>query len=271
MNNKILKFAFIFACIGMTFYACQDEDIEHENALKSRSIPDGMQCLMIPDTTTSTNSLSKKAIGKKYSEVYFYDVNFNPVKHKTIKIRDVKGTICQEWFYENLHTDWIEYSHHPNDSDGTVHGYFYMWEGYLDDVPQSDWNDLIVNADGESETGFHIPDERDIRNLISLVGDSPKVRTILNLEYGNAYYDANLTPNNWSKNTAGFWIYPRDYEFWSNKPGCIDPNKVEGCGVPVLWHRNDTTYKDRMWTTFTNIKDLRCSVRLMRTINKNQW
>ena len=117
MNTKVLKIAFILSLFGMTFNSCQDEDIESANAPKSRSIPDGMQCLMIPDTTTSTHSLSKKAIGKKFSEVYFQTFDDSiPDKYKTIKIRDVKGNICQEWFYENLHSKLInDYSHQPND------------------------------------------------------------------------------------------------------------------------------------------------------------
>lgn len=271
MNTKILKNILKFVCIAIAIVACENEQIEEENNVKEETFSNGLQCLMVPDTTTNTTSISKKAIGKKFSEVYVYNVNLEPIKHKTIKIRNVKGTICQEWFYENLRTNWIEYSHYPNDSSGTIHGYFYQWEDYLNDVPQSDWNDLIVNADDKQETGFHIPNESDISNLIAIVGNTPRIRTILNLEYGNAYYDADLRPNIWSSNTAGFWINPLDYDTWKNFPNYMDPNKIEGCGVAAFWYRNDTIYKDGMWITHTNIKKMQCSVRLMRTINKNQW
>lgn len=260
MNKKYLKSVFAFALVGAMLTSCQDEDIENigEDSTQELSIE-------VKHPTT------KAAVGKKFSEVYFLTSDFESFhKYKTIKIRNVKGTICQEWFYEDLHEDWFRpYSFQPSDEDGIIHGYYYPWEGVLNNVPQSDWDEMIFNEDGDNETGFHIPTLSDIHTLSDLFGETSAIRTVLNVAFDGTYIPQR--PDDWNNFTASFWKDPVDPIWFSAFPNFIDPNKQEGCGKFVSWYQNNYQYGNYMWINNPNNKDLRCNVRLVRTITKQQW
>ncbi|MBO7598689.1 MAG: hypothetical protein J6T70_16755 [Bacteroidales bacterium] len=258
MNKILFKSISILAIVGTVLTACQEEEIV-QNA-KERIIP--------LDSLKITRSLSKKAYKSKYSEVYFMtgedDTPFN--KYKTIKIRDIKGDLCQEWFVEDLHEDWFKpYSYQPGDEKGTLHGYYYHWEGTLSDA-QSDWNELVY-SDTELEIpakGFHIPNESDFYKLGAIVGESSAIFRALQLEYDGIHFSGF---NDWNNLLAAIWINPID-TIWSQG---TDPNQVDGCGIFAAWHNNDPHYGDKMVGHYTNSKTLQCNVRLVRNLTKKQW
>jgi hypothetical protein len=118
MNTKILKFAFILSLFGIILNACQDEDIESAQKNETDVSVSQKFILQIEDTTSYTPILSKKPIPRKQDSVYCYDASCeikNATKYKTLKIRDLQGTIIQEWLYEDLKTDLFEYEVLPND------------------------------------------------------------------------------------------------------------------------------------------------------------
>lgn|GEM_PF-4286061 len=267
MKQCYIKLVCYLSLLVLMFPSCQIDEIErNENTV---------QWLMIPDTVPNSH-LSKAAVGKKFSEVYFlnFDDEIGYHVYKTIKVRNVKGTICQEWFYEDLHENLFDYVYKQDDVDGLIYGYYYPWEGNLNDVPQSDWNELIMNADGDSEQGFHIPGYSDIRKLKEIYGDNMiRARTDLNVQWDDSDGTTNYTH---IMDGAGFWLNPVD-SWWIQFPNSTDPNKVDGCGVtwswvnPTAYEKNPDYYGNGYGLGYSNVKQNRCNVRLVRNITKDQW
>ncbi len=256
--------------------SCQKEG--DDNSPKSE-VANGFECplgTLLPmstDTTAVGVHLSKGGFATRESAVYLLDDSWKFQKYKTVKIRNIKGTLCQEWFLEDLHTGWFTHSNQPGDEDGIVHGYYYPWEGTLNDVGTSDWNDLIFrypDEESEHETGFHIPNSTDIDNLRRIVGDNAVLQDekLLSILNDGTY---SLKFHQWDTHTGAFWLNPCDPMIWSQFPCSMDPNKAEGCGVVMMYFLNDALHGDKLWRCYTTIQDLRCNVRLMRTISKSQW
>ena len=141
----------------------------------------------------------------------------------------------------------------------------------MDDVEQSDWDELVYrteDSNGDRENGFHIPNATDIINLRKIVGSNTVLQTLLTINN-----DGTCTPRTtqWGTSTGGFWQNPCDTIVWSKFPCGIDPNKKDGCGVMLLYFLNDEVHGDALWTCYPEVKDIRCNVRLMRSIKKTQW
>lgn len=268
MNKKYFKIVFAFALVGAMFSSCQDEDIENIGDVNNQE-------LSVPDTNNIIRTSTKSGVGYKFSEIYFLSGDGEEFhKYKTIKIRNIQGTICQEWFYEDLHEYWFDYLCLPDDKDGIVHGYFYPWENNISDVSQSDWDYLIFNSNlVDNETGFHIPNQSDLYNLGEIVGrkNKSRIRKLLNAKK-NGSLDLRK-PESWTENGPCFWYNPIDYVWWSNNNG-VDPNLVNGCGAMVsltVWLPEQSGWGDGLAICYTNVEELCCNIRLMRTITKEQW
>lgn len=258
--------------------SCQKEDVE--DAPKSKHT-DGIESSLgdirpIPyDTAVCGMALSKAGYIKKKSAVFFMDYDEEsgePVMHKyvTLKIRNIKGDLCQEWFLEDLHSNYFTHSSRPDDDSGTKYGYYYPWKGTLDDITQEEWNILLFQTedmDGENANGFHIPNCTDFIKLNQIVGQNEKLQNLLQVEYDGTYRPRT---DDWQEDAGGFWQSPYDPTMFHN-PYCIDPGLEDGCGIIMLAFLNNPRFRDGFWACYTNVKDIRCNVRLMRTISKSQW
>ncbi|MBQ3655234.1 MAG: hypothetical protein II956_00105 [Bacteroidales bacterium] len=226
--------------------ACQ-QDIETEVQTEQQQFTDFHDyCLNVPDTSAD-KCISKAVLRKKYSTVVI-----NDTEYRTIKIRNREATIMQEWLLEDLHEDMFTYTpyHQDNDPYGKLHGFYYPWCGELDDVIQADWDEFIPNA-----PGFRIPTAKDLTDLGAVVGKNNR-RSILEVEYDG--FCEPSTPADFSyrtNNGCGFWVNCQN-----------DPSRVDGCGVIGNWYKDDAFV-----LSFTNIKDICCNVRLVRTLTKSQW
>ncbi|MBR4267996.1 MAG: hypothetical protein IKQ46_18330 [Bacteroidales bacterium] len=205
------------------------------------------------------------------SEVYCMNNYKPPTRYRTLKIRDRKGTVIQEWLLENLRTNLIG-CHYTwkDDPDGSKYGYFYQWQGELDDLEQDDWDFMMLaTADpkGEHQNGFHLPRYGDLDKLKKLVGGNGPIRKYLKLVYGS-WYDISKDKNkNCPGNEACIWLdYRHNYDYWGKYNG-IDPNKQNGCGVLKTWSLDpNTSSRD-----YTNITTLCCNIRLVRDLTPEQW
>ena len=281
MNTKVLKIAFILSLFGMTFNSCQDEDIESTKTATEKSETTKQKFfLQIEDTTSYKPILSKKPIPQRQDFVYCYNRDCrieNATKYKTIKIRNIQGTIIQEWLYEDLRSDLYTHKVLPNDPNGLEHGYYYNWDSNLDDVIQSDWDEILRDAHDNKKKGFHIPNETDLNNLTSILGNSNKIPQYLNMKYDgdyNPWYDTE-DKIGYNSHEAEFWLNPIDHEKWQGHFNGRDPNQKKGCGIIALWPINDhPIYQNSnggLVIAYTNIQELHVKIRLVRTLKLNEW
>lgn len=273
MKKHIFTAVAFAICACLSFSSCQDEGEVIESAQESNEVqhirPDVGK--IVYDTTKSV-PVSKSVIPRKYGSVYCYDSDLTKKQYTTLKIRNMAGTIIQEWLYENLNTSMFLGYHWSGDPDSTQYGTFYKWQGDLDDLTQTDWNFMMTDENDNSVTGFHIPTATDFDNLASIVGGSANIPQYLNLTYGSNYYplfdDDDLYPG--SNAGAILWENFRDPNIWTDYPNGEDPNRVAGCGVFYCWPKViDDDH--RPYVCYTNIDELGCNVRLVRTITMSQW
>lgn len=281
MARKIILLVALIAGIATVFTSCQDDSDELSTATTTETTtsvarPSTSEMgLIIPDT--AKYPISKAVIPRKYSKVCCYDSDGETYKeYKTLKIKNRAGTIIQEWLYENLRTDMFECYHWSNDPDGEQYGYFYKWKGDLDDLVQADWNYMMFNPDDDGEPveekGYHIPNYKDFNNLAEIVGGTANIPKYLNLTYGSNYYppldNGNGAPTNGG---AILWVdYAHNYTIWDGDYHGVDPNRVAGCGVFKCWPKTiDDDHQP--YICYTNIVNLGCNLRLVRTLTADQW
>jgi len=240
----------------VTFEVSCQKEIENDGGIilsgESISLP-----LKENSADSSAKCVSKRGFGKKFSQVRILQDDLelsSAVVHKTIKIRDIKGSICQEWLYENLYSTVWQGIGQPGDESGEKYGLYYQWHRNFSDVSQSDWDLCIYNAvNDENELGFHIPNEDDFDNLANIIGGQEYIFEVLGMtprgDYKNTIVEIKL-------NNACYWmIPPRHY-------GRQQP----GCGVFI--HNGGAR---KFTVAFTNVPDLHCGLRLVRTIKKEEW
>lgn len=260
MKTHIFTVVAFAVCAGLMLSSCQEDKVE---IYGDNSIGVNEVVLEVEDTTLYAPVLSKPAIPRKYDSVYCMNQEFElatATMYKTMKIRNLSGTIVQEWLYEDLRTDLFQYVVHPDDPDGSKHGFYYVWDGNLSDIEPADWEYMLYDANGESVSGFHIPDRADISRLATILGGSKKIPQYLNMDYDGTYNPNASSSVNFKANNAAFWTYPLD-----------DLNQVQGCGVVADWYYPGSSRSDNWITSYTNIAALHVNLRLMRTLTISQW
>lgn len=275
MKKHIFAATAFAICVSLGFSACQDEGEDVVPAQESNEVQHSrLDIGKIVYDTTKNVPVSKSVIPRKYGSVYCYNADLTKKQYTTLKIRNMAGTIIQEWLYENLNTDMFFGYHWSGDTAATQYGTFYKWQGDLDDLTQTDWDFMMTDENDNSVTGFHIPTLTDFRNLATIVGGIENIPQYLNLTYGNDYYplfdDDDLFPD--SNASAILWENFRDPNiwYWPDCPNGTDPNRVAGCGVFYAWPRViDDDH--RPYVAYTINEELGCNVRLVRTITTSQW
>jgi len=119
--KRIFLLAILMASVGFMLASCEKDKAESNLGMDEWQIvsqeESSLFCLQIEDTTTYPVILSKRPPAKKYSTVYCYNQDYdtsNLTMYKTLKIRNLEGTIVQEWLYEDLRSDYFEdYSIQP--------------------------------------------------------------------------------------------------------------------------------------------------------------
>lgn len=269
MKKHFLKFALLLAGVGLMLASCDKETSDLSVGRDEESISQERPSYGKTVYESDSYPVSKAVIPRKYDTVYCYNSDLSRTRYRTLKIRNASGTIIQEWLYENLRSDMFESYTWSNDPDGSRYGYFYKWEGDLFDLGPSDWNFMMTDKNESPVTGFHIPNYTDFNNLAQIVGGTNNIPRYLNLTYGSNYYplfdDDRTTP---STGGAILWVDYHD-PTWSSF-GNVDPNRVEGCGVFKCWPR-EITDENRPYVCYTNIEELGCNLRLVRTLTINQW
>ncbi len=270
-QNYLLAILFVMVIFGVS---CQTDDVERVDTDVVISSDDGSvnngDILRIFDTISYP--ISKKLIIMDTSAVYCpNNYKMPPTRYRTLKIRDRKGTVIQEWLLENLRTDLIE-CHYTwkDDPDGSKYGYFYQWQGELDDMEQDDWDYLMLatpNEKGEHKNGFHLPRYTDLEKLKKLVGGNGPIRNYLKLVYGGSYDKNSDSGKPCPGNVACIWLdFRHNYDIMGIYDG-IDPNRKPGCGVLKEWSLDpNTSSRD-----YPNNKALCCNIRLIRDLTLEQW
>lgn len=273
MKKHIFAIAGFAVCACLALSSCQDEGDVAEPVQESNEVQQSRPNIgkIVYDTTKSI-PVSKTIIPRKYGTVYCYDIDLTRKQYTTLKIRNMAGTIIQEWLYENLNSNMFEGHRWSGDSTGAMYGTYYKWEGDLFNLTQTDWNFMMTDADSVSVQGFHIPNFTDLNNLATIVGGFANIPQYLNLKYGGTYYplfnDDDLFPA--SNKDAIIWRDYHDINLWPNYPDGADPNKVDGCGIFNGWPQVITD-DHGPYVAYPNNTEVCCNIRLVRTITMSQW
>lgn len=240
---KVLSLAVVAAFV---LASCQKEDVSVDESIVEKNSDYIVEI--------QKDYVRKKGpVPRKPGVVYILDQNWTPVLHKTLKVRNLSGTIVQEWLFVDMKSDiFYGYTAQAGDNSGEDHGFYYTWKPNFNTMSQSDWNQLVIDSDWGAETGFHIPRDNDIDNLATIIGGNEYIPTILNLEYDGA---SEWGPD-YSSTFAAMWI---------DQPG--NPNIVSGCGVYGMWKTSNNTYSN----AYTNNPKLGVNVRLVRNISMTEW
>jgi len=259
MKRNIFAIAGFAVCACLAFSSCQDEVDVAEPVQESNEVQQSRPSIgTIVYDTTQRVPVSKSIVIRKNSTVYCYNADLTRKQYTTLKMRNVAGTIIQEWLYENLNTNMFFGYHWSGDPDSTQYGTFYKWQGDLFNLTQSDWDFMMTDANWNAETGFHIPTLTDINNLSSLVGGSANIPNYLNLTYGGYYHPIlnENTPLPSPNADDVMWVKTTYHE--------------PGCGVFYAIPKVITD-ENGSYVCYTNMSEIGCNVRLVRTITMSQW
>ena len=185
------------------------------------------------------------------------------VPHRTLRVRNAKRTVMQEWLLDYLHTTVYYPSYNlPGDEDGTKYGLFYKWNNCFADLPNDEFDYIISDAQGNPETGFRIPRLSDITQYNSIFIDKVEAANKLELQM-----DANSTVgrliSQCNEDLDIFFNNYFDLPMWYYVP----PQHLNHpeCGAAVLWPRKGDKHKD-ITLIHTNNPDVVQRVRLVRDL-----
>jgi len=252
MTKNLIKIFAIILIAAAIFTGCSKE----QNPLNENLTVKGVAKIVPYNLSVP---ILKGTIMTKIDSVKIWDNNVGDfIFHKTKKVRDSYGHL-QEWLYEDLYSNLASGTvyYYPYDYTGRLHGVFYEWysnfgTGFSNST--TDWDWLFVDKNGNSTiSGFHIPVMADINKLVTIIGNTNKIRSFLNCTYDGA---KNGGPD-FSTNSADFWLY---------LPG--DPNIVSGCGVFAYMDKNNS---DNLSLFYTNVVSLGVNIRMVRDITLSQW
>lgn len=253
MNKKnFLLFAALVIAQTFFFVSCQKDDL---------NLDETDEIVYISEDTLSSGKgkATKGAFFRKKSSILFVgddgDLN-GGVVYRTLKVKNLKGTVMQEWMLEFLHSGaFNQHRCMSDDSLGTKYGFFYLWETNFGDMSQEELDYMIYNpVTEECETGFHIPTEKDIDTFNSIFSDISIVNDLLEMgvfppiEMRQAYENIDLRTYIWVKSNM--------------------PTIAEGCGSAMVW---PSKKGQKMAHIISNNPKEQCRVRLMRTLSKEQW
>ncbi len=258
MKNIFRIFAFI-ALVGIVFTSCQKDNLLEEEPLKEEVLVDAQKSF----------SVLKGFVLTKIDKVYIMQTDGTLKEHRTIKMRNLQWTVAQEWLLDDLQTDGFQgYSFYPGDTDGSQHGYYFLWDQMEDAADNSSWQYLVYRENDYntaiSSNPFHLPkvdtnvgsNDGDITKLASILGSTSLVRQKLQMDYDGV---DNSSPA-FNTNHAYMWLEVRGTY--------AQANKVTGCGVLAKW---DGQNNDHFWHSFTNITNLKANTRLVRNITSSEW
>lgn len=254
-----LKYFAIIAFAVLAFTGCQKENLVEEQEIKGD--------LIVVDATQNFSILKGFTITKP-GIVYVMQSDGSLKMHRTLKIRNLNWSVAQEWFLDDLQTDGYQnYSFYPGDTDGSVHGYYYLWENQIESgADNNDWSQIIFSDEYYTPVSgeqFRLPRVdincgSDFINLASVLGSTSLIRAKLEVDYDGV--------DNWSPafdtQLAGFWMEVRG--------GCQEGNLQPHCGALAMWD-NQNGHVDRFAYWYTNIETTKANVRLMRNITSAQW
>jgi hypothetical protein len=270
MTKRIFKFFAIILTASIMFSACQKEQILPEQQNQGKRIYAGRTY----DVSKSLGGIDplvepKGATIVKYDFVYILqDDGVTLKRHRTLKIRNLAWTIAQEWLLDDLQTNlYQDFSFYPGDTDGSLHGYYYLWNQMKDAADANDWQYIVFRdanwtpIDGQQ---FHLPkintvvgtNDGDIEKLASMLGSTSLIPQKLQLSYDGV---ANTVPP-FNTRYANMWIEVRGTFY--------QPNIVPGCGVYGEW---DSQANNSYCLFFTNMSNIKANVRIVRNINSTQW
>jgi len=245
MNRKIFSLFAVIALAVLAFTGCQKDSLVEEQTSENKGFAVDAE---------QSYPILKGTIPRTPGVVYIPNSDWsNLIQHNTLKVKNLSGTIMQEWLIIDMKSDaWYHYNTQSGDATGSTYGMYYRWGYNFDNMSPYDWNQMIYDVNWNTLSGFHIPTQTDINNLASLVGSTSGIRSFLQLGYDGA---KNYGPD-YSTDFAAMWV---------NKPG--DPNIVPGCGVFLQWKRYE---RDRMYYFYSNIDYLGINVRLVRDLPVNE-
>lgn len=250
-NKKILKFLMILSSLCLIISSCQNDENDEE-------VSDSGGDVVIPCPIKDKFPVSKAIVITKQDSVFFMNTtNFsmtNANKYRTLKIRNLTGSVMQEWLLDDLHeTCFYPYWYQSGDSNGTQHGFYYKWFNCIKNVPQYEWNFVIRGKDSSDRSGFRVPKESDLEDFATLYGSTAGMSDVLEIEFDGF----RIPGTDIFENTYGcFWL---DF---------IDANVQPGCGVMLEWYSNDPIHP---WHHFPSRTEIGANVRLVRTLTTSQW
>jgi hypothetical protein len=258
MFKKVFKCFTLSAMVATMFIgsACQKDDSGNFDNITMENYNNSDSIVAHPLSKTG-------AIIRKFGSVVILNNEEDGFpayrKYKTLKIRDVKWKVMQEWFYEDVRTNLFPCYHtRPSDPIGEEHGLYYEWEENFEHMDRDVFDYIIFKDENMEEEvkGFRIPTEPIMDQLIELLGGGYLIPDFLSLPYdGGHFTDCDDTDK---EAYAGIWC---DY----HKAGI-----VPGCGAYLYWNKN--TNNNNMHYFFPNTANgFGVNLRLVRTITKEQW
>ncbi|MBO7596862.1 MAG: hypothetical protein J6T70_07440 [Bacteroidales bacterium] len=250
-NKNLLKFLMILSSLCLIISSCQNDETNEE-------VPNSGGGIVTPCPIKDKFPVSKAMVITKPDSVFFMNTTTfsmtNANKYRTLKIRNLSGSVMQEWLLDDLHeTCFYPYWSRTGDTDGTQHGFYYKWYNCIKNVPQSDWDFVIRGKDSSDRSGFRVPKESDLENFAALYGSTAGMTDVLQIEF-----DGYRIP--------GTYVFEDTYGgFWLN---FTDANVQPGCGVMLEWYSNNPT---QSWHYYPSNPDVGVNVRLMRNLTTSQW
>lgn len=264
MKKSLLKFV-ILVLAAVVMYSCE-KDIDDDTVTQPSSTDDGEVAL---SDDNARHCISKPAIIAKVGLVYVLSVTEDGdevyVPHRTLKVRNLKNTVMQEWLLDYLHTTvfdpWFSL---PGDEDGSKYGLFYKWYNCFANLPNDEFDYLVFDKDGNSEKGFHIPSLFDITQYNSLFNDKVEAANKLNLQMNvNSTVGRLILQSNQDVDIS--FDHHFDLPMWYYVPSELLAHPE--CGAAVIWPRKGNDYKD-ITLVYTNNPDVVQRVRLVRDLEK---
>ena len=236
------------ACVGLFFSACQDDEVEPVESHQSECV-ESESVLEIP----FNGRLSKSLVFSDTSSVFMKNTPFlsSAVRHRTIKIASLDGSVCQEWFLDYVRCKTIQDCYFMDDDpNGELYGGYYTWRHSMGDIVHTNYLDAIIYDKTKTHcvTGFHVPTLTDIERLNSLYNSAEMVINVLELDQSTYV----IGPYNLEHHTAlsnRIWI---DY---------LNVNHPE-VGTSIYWSPTGNS----IGLPASNNPDERCRFRFVRNI-----